>query len=153
MLKKISIITAATLAGLALLLCITLVSGLFYIESRPGTERLQKTINDRIPGSLTWKTLTLSPARGILEITGASTCFCRKTTRWQTSNALLLSLDLSALLNRELVIKEFAIENPTVTIEKNSANILNILAALTDAPAFIHKGPTGTGRLPSGAAV
>ncbi len=140
MLKKISIITGAALAGLLLLVCIILISGLFYIESRPGSELLQKTINARIPGSLTWESLTLSPARGILEITGAS-LVSAENKPVANFKRLLLSLELSALLDRELVIKEFSIEGPSVTIEKNSDNILNILAALSDVPPSSTKPP------------
>ncbi len=140
MLKKISIITGAAIVGLTLLVWITIVAGLFYIESSPGTELLQKTINARIPGSLTWERLTLSPTRGLLEITQAS-LVSAKNKPVANFKRLLLSLDLSALLDREFVINEFAIDSPTVTIEKNNDNILNILAALTDVPPSSTKPP------------
>jgi autotransporter translocation and assembly factor TamB len=132
MLKKISIITGATVAGLCLLLCITLVSALFYIESPQGSQRLQKTINDHIPGSLTWDTLKFSPARGTLQITDAA-LVSQENQPVVKFKRLFLSLDLAALFKRELVIKEFSINAPTVTIEKNKNNELNILTALVGA--------------------
>ncbi len=105
MLKKISIITGVSLAGICLLVCITLVSGLFYIESSQGYQKLQNIINDHIPGSLTWETLKFSPARGVLEITDAA-LVSQENQPVAKFKRLFLSLDLAALFNRELVIKE-----------------------------------------------
>ena len=133
MLKKTSIITGIVLVSLCLLVCITLVSGLYYIESQPGTQLLQNKINARIPGNLTWKSLTLSPTGGILKITDAA-LISADNKPVAAFKQLRLSLDLSALLNGELVIKEFFIDTPTLVIEKNSNNTLNIINALTDVP-------------------
>jgi len=146
MLKKISIIAGATLVGLCLLAGITLVSALFYIESRPGSQLLQKTINARIPGTLTWETLTFSPTRGLFKITDAA-LVSTDNKPVATFKQLLLNVDLSALLNREVVINEFSIQSPTVTIEKNQDNTLNILKALTDAPSSTPPPPEPGGPL------
>ena len=132
MLKKISLIAGITLTGICLLLCITLVSALFYIESPKGSQRLQKTINDYIPGSLTWKALKFSPTKGVLEITDA-TLVSPENQPVAKFNRLFISLNLAALFNRELVIQEFTINAPTIAIEKNENNELNILAALVGA--------------------
>ncbi len=140
MLKKISIITGVTLAGICLLICITLVSGLFYIESSQGSKKLQNIINDQIPGSLTWETLKFSPARGVLEITDAA-LVSQENQPVAKFNRLFLSLDLAALFNRELVIKELSINAPTMAIEKNKDNELNILAALVGDPSPIEPTP------------
>ncbi len=129
MYKKIFVITAATIAGLCLLVCITFVSALFFIESQQGSRLLQETINDRIPGSLTWETLTLSPTRGVVEITHFA-LVSSENQPVATFKRLFLSLDLPALLHRELVIKTFSIDAPTLTIEKDKNSTLNILAAL-----------------------
>ena len=134
MLKRISIITGATVAGVCLLLCIALVSALFYIESPHGSQRLQNIINDHIPGSLTWETLNFSPAKGVLEITDAA-LVSQENKPVAKFQRLFLALDLAALFNRELVIKEFSINAPTIAIEKNKDNRLNILAALVGAPS------------------
>jgi len=134
MLKRISIITGTTLAGICLLLCIPLISGLFYIESSQGSQKLQNIINGHIPGSLTWATLKFSPARGMLEITDAA-LVSQENQPVAKFQKLFLSLDLTALFNRELVIKEFSINAPTIAIEKNKDNRLNILAALVEAPS------------------
>jgi len=129
MLKKIAIIIGITLAGSCLLLCITLVSSLFYIESSQGSQKLQNIINDNIPGSLTWETLKFSPTRGVFEITDGE-LVSQENQPVAKFERLFISLDLAALFNRELVIKEFSINAPTVAIEKNKDNRLNILAAL-----------------------
>ena len=140
MVKKISIITAATVATLCLLICIIFISALFFVESRQGSQLLQKTINERIPGAVTWERLTLSPVRGVVEITNAA-LVSAENQPVAAFKRLFLSLDLPALLHRELVIKTFSIDAPTVTIEKDKNNRLNILAALTDLPAPPHEPP------------
>lgn len=129
MLKKLSIITGVTVTGLCLLLCITLVSALFYIESPRGAQWLQTTINGYIPGSLTWENLRFSPTRGVVEITDAA-LVSQENQPVAKFKRLFFSLDLGALFNREIVIKEFAINAPTIAIEKNKNSELNILAAL-----------------------
>ncbi|SMC55523.1 Family of unknown function [Desulfocicer vacuolatum DSM 3385] len=146
--KKIFIITGVTLAVGCLLLCMTLVSALFYIESSQGSQKLQNIINTHIPGTLTWEALEFSPARGQFVLSRAA-LVSRENKPVVKFQKLFLSLDITALLKQKIVIKEFSIHAPTIVIEKNKNNEINIVAALIgDPPA--EKEPRETISSPKG---
>ena len=128
--KKIVMICCAGCAGLVLLFMITILSFFFYFNTDHCSQWMQRQINSRIPGSVEWTRLTLSPMGGTLSLQGFRLTLDDKELASVAS--LDIGLDLGGLPKRVISINNLTIDTPRVALTVGEDGVLDIFKAFPD---------------------
>ncbi len=127
--KSVKILVIPVPAVICLL--IVIISGaLLYINTSHAARFLQETINNNIPGSLTWRKHHLSLLRGELDM---RTIILHDAADQKIASIdrLFCNVSISSLLKKEVRITAFVCENPWIDLRMDTTGILNIVQAFS----------------------
>ncbi len=117
------------IAGILLCLMIIVPAGiLFYLESSHCQGILQKEINKKIPGKISWEKINFSLIKGNIEL---KHILLKGTSDEELAgfDRLFLDLSLSTLIRKEFTIAEITLEKPWANLHIDKDGNLNISKA------------------------
>ncbi len=126
-LKRLTITTGAIL----LFLVAIAACGWIYLNSEHARGWLQRQINSRIPGSLTWERHKLSLFKGAIEIQNFH-IQGPDQAKIAGFNRLMVNVEWQSLLHGEIRVKELNLETLWADLVQPAQGPLNVIAAFTD---------------------
>ncbi|WP_245569060.1 translocation/assembly module TamB domain-containing protein [Desulfobacter curvatus] len=113
------------------------VSGLFFIESKPAQDFIQKLVNKTIPGSLSWEQFRLDLRAGKIQISGVH---LKGEGGKELAGISLVAakVDWSGLTRHKIELAQILIDKPVFDIGISDQGDIDILSALvsdTGTPA------------------
>jgi len=141
--KKIVLIVSI-LTGLFLVL---IFGSLFFLETAPVQVLLEKKINTKIPGSLSWQRLNLSILTGTIDLHQFQLKGPDKKNVADLKR-LKVNIEWLKLLKGELVFSSILLESPSVNLETGIDGSLNLMSALVTPGADPEEKDTSFSGLP-----
>ncbi len=126
-LKRLSIITGALLLSLVVIAACSWI----YLDSEHAKGWLQRQINNRIPGSLTWERHKLYLFKGVIEIENFQ---IQGPDQMKIAgfDRLMVNVKWQSLLYGEIRVKELNLETLWADLVQPAQGPLNVTAAFTD---------------------
>ncbi len=128
MIKKITLI-GSIFTGIFLIL---IFGSLFFLETVPGQVLLEKKINAKIPGSLSWQKLNLSLLTGTIDLQHFQ---LKDPDRKNVAGFKRLKINIKwlKLLKGKIVLSSILLESPSVTLETGIDGSINLISALVES--------------------